>query len=117
LDASAKKLPIKGEIAEIAKQFGIKDVREVLALRMILLAFSKSPSASLSAIKEAIDRVEGQSKQNIVVTQNQVSDATELTEQQLQAIYEGRADFTTIARSTESVSGTAVATEKESEEA
>jgi hypothetical protein len=104
LNASAKKLPLKGEIAEIAEQFGVTDVREVLALRTVLLAFSKSPSASLAAIKEATDRTEGQSKQNIAITEK-VDDAIKLNEQQLQDIYEGRADFEDVLESAESASG------------
>ncbi len=111
LDASASKLPMKGEIAEIAKQFNVTDVREVLALRMILLAFSKSPSASLAAIKEAIDRIEGQPKQNILITQK-VDDATELTEETLHDIYEGRRDFEDVLQPTESIGGDIAITEK-----
>lgn len=113
LKSSAKKLPVKGEIAEIAEEFGITDVSEILALRMVLLAFSQSPATSLAAIKEAIDRIEGQAKQNISITQK-VDDARKLTEEQLRDIYEGRSDFEDVLESTESVGGDSSSAEENS---
>jgi hypothetical protein len=103
LKTNLDNLPLEGELKMLVDKLGLKSVSEMMALKLVLLTFSQNPTASLSAIKEAMDRTEGQSTQNINITQT--DDATELTTEQLEAIYEGRANFEDVLGTAESVSG------------
>jgi hypothetical protein len=76
-------------MAKIAAEFKLDKVSDVMALKMILLGFSKNPSASLSAIKESMDRTEGQAAQTINLLNDNL-DFTKLTKEQLQLIAAGK---------------------------
>ena len=74
LKASKSNLPLSPELQALSESLGLKNISEILALRLLSLTFSENPNASLSAIKESIDRTEGKAEQPINVNFDKLTD-------------------------------------------
>jgi len=94
LNAGIDKLNLSEDFKSLVKKFNIKNMSEFLALRTFLLTLSKNPSAALGAIDKIMDRTEGKAVQNVAVSYNKVPDVSKLTDEQLRAVLDGRADLT-----------------------